>query len=574
MKYQKRLPQIDEENLKSLILKISSNKETTSEEVAKLIMKTGKSLTKSIILALYLNLKESGWVLSDETEKIFLQRIKTKNVRTISGVTPVTVMTKPYPCPGDCIFCPNDIKMPKSYLSSEPGAQRAASNNFDPYLQTYNRLVAFKNNGHSTNKIELIILGGTWSVYPLNYQIWFVKRCFDALNDFRSDSYKFINVEESKKAEDIHIIPGVGEKYNSIIGKRNLKQTKDEEAGWQDLSSNQKQNELAEARCVGLVIETRPDQINASHVLHLRRLGVTKVQLGVQSLNNSVLIKNKRKHTLLHIKEAFKILRLGGFKIQIHWMLNLYGVKHNQEVSNFAKLFSSPFYKPDELKIYPCSLIKNTELYDYYKKGKWKPYTTSQLTNLIFNCMVLVPRYCRVNRVIRDISSGDIVTGNKKSNIRQLVDERLKKENKFLSEIRSREIKNDEVNINDFKLKTTLYATKVSRECFLEYVNECDKVAGFLRLSLPNQSNQIIQELVGCAIIREIHVYGLPENFGALGMGKTQHLGLGKKLIEHAQKIADTKGYKKLAVISSVGTKEYYRKNGFIDGIYYQYKII
>lgn len=535
---------LDKDILLQIIKEIAGLKSPGDVDVARIISKhpksSGRTFSKSEIIEGYQVLKKE-LKLSPAVEKIFLLSIRMKKVRTLSGVTPVTVLTKPYPCPGNCVYCPNDPKMPKSYLSSEPGAQRAASNKFDPYLQVYNRLVAYKSIGHPTDKVELIVLGGTWSYYPEKYQIWFIKRCFDAMNDF-----------DPVKA--------------SYISKVSVEKT----CAWEDLFKTQKINESAKTRCVGLVLETRPDYVTEFEVIRLRKLGATKMQMGVQSLDDAVLKLNKRGHDVETTARAFSLLRSAGFKIHAHWMPNLLGSNSKADVKDFKKLFSDKRFKPDELKIYPCSLIAGTKLVDFYKKGKWIPYSEEDLLYVLKNCLLLTPRYCRITRMIRDISSKDILVGNKKSNFRQIVEQDFEKKGNKINEIRYREIKNEKIIAKDLELKITTYETTTSSEYFMEYVTKKDKITGFLRLSLP-KVKPFIKELENCAIIREIHVYGQALGLGVEKKGEAQHMGLGKKLIEEAKNIAKNKNYAKLAVISSVGTREYYRNNNFKFGELYQY---
>lgn len=521
-------------------------------------------------------LKTNEIDLSENQLKTLKQNLKSKEVRSISGVTPVTVLTKPFPCPGKCIFCPNDVRMPKSYLSDEPGAQRATRNKFDPYAQTFNRLVAYKALGHSTDKIELIILGGTWTSYPEPYQIWFVKRCFDAMNDF--DTFTLPTPVETKMDvpfEDklLEEIDGteLNKTYNQVVSMALLPkkgQAQTEHSTWEELFEVHSQNEKAETRCIGLVIETRPDEITEEEVIRIRKLGATKTQIGFQSLNDEVLEKNKRGHDVNTTINAVKLLRQAGFKIHAHWMPNLYGSNPEMDIKDYIKVFGDINFRPDEIKIYPCSLIASAELMQYYKKGLWKPYTHEELTDVLFEAYKLTPEYCRITRMIRDIGSQDIVVGNKKTNLRQTVEERINKEHSEIHEIRFREIRGNKVSADDLKLKITDYETSVSNEKFMEFVTDDNHIAGFLRLSLPkDSSNHFINELSDAAIIREIHIYG--ESLAIGEKAKTQHLGLGKTLIQKAKEISKENGFKKLAVISSIGTREYYKKNGFeIDGLY------
>lgn len=494
-----------------------------------------------------------------------------KKVRTISGVTPVTVLTKPFPCPGKCVFCPNDVRMPKSYLSDEPGAQRALQNKFDPYLQTYNRLVAFKNTGHTTDKVELLILGGTWSAYTKDYQIWFVKRCFDAMNDF-GEKYNTemlpTDIPMPFVEENLEEINGATftKRYNRVISEALVPLSevakKTEVSTWEELFEVQKFNETAQTRCIGLVIETRPDEINEAEVLHIRKLGATRVQIGIQSLDDKVLAMNKRGHDVAQTQYALDLLRQAGFKILAHWMPNLYGSTPEADIKDFYKLFTNPSIKPDELKVYPCSLIESAELMKYYKDGSWVPYTQEELLYVVKHSLIETPRYCRLNRVIRDIPSTDIVVGNKKTNFRQIAEGSIDSGSSLTKDIRSREIRDGNYDVSELRLKETSYSTNVSNEVFLEFVTPEDKIAGFLRLSFPTKQN-FIDELIGCAIIREIHVYGKSIELGSSQNSAMQHQGLGKRLIERAKELSRNVGFERIAVISSIGTREYYKKRDF-----------
>ncbi|MBD3363448.1 tRNA uridine(34) 5-carboxymethylaminomethyl modification radical SAM/GNAT enzyme Elp3 [Candidatus Dojkabacteria bacterium] len=537
-KYRKKLIQI----LKEIDKENNLNWKKFRKILAKHPKDGNKLFSKNHLVIAYRNLKKEG-ELSFLKDRDLLPKIRMKPVRTQSGVAVVTVLTKPYPCPGKCIFCPFEKGMPKSYLSEEPGAQRASRLKFDPYLQTYKRLQALKNIGHNVGKVELIILGGTWSSYPKNYQIWFVKRCFEALNDFPNSSKDLaVESKESKKIE------------------------------WSDLFLEHKKNETAGSRCVGLVIETRPDFISKQSIVHLRKLGCTKIQLGFQSADNEILKKNKRGHDVEKTKEAFRLLRISGFKIHGHWMANLYGSDVEKDIEDFKKIFSSKHFRPDELKIYPCSLIEGTELMDYYQKGKWKPYTYKQLLEVLTNVIKFTPRYCRLTRVFRDIPSQYIVDGNTLSNFRQIAEKRIKKEKGVIKEIRSREIKDMKIDTSKLKIKITKYLVSGGNEEFIEYVTKGDRIAGFLRLFLPNSSkHEFLPELNNTAIIREVHVYGKAVNVGKEIKGKAQHKGLGSDLIDKAREISKEENFEKLAVISAVGTRKYYQKKNFQQGDLYQF---
>lgn len=510
----------------------------------------------------------------DTNEKL-IKLLQMKPMRTQSGVAPVTVLTKPFPCPGKCIFCPNDVRMPKSYLASEPGAQRAQRNKFDPYLQTYNRLLAFHAIGHSVEKVELLILGGTWSFYPEFYQIWFVKRCFDAMNDFpdrdRRDEIHAKNIFEKGNHT------GGNKSYNQLVSEiagGNIRGffKKYEQATWRELEEAQNKNETAHSRNVGLVIETRPDSIHEKEVVKIRRLGATKVQIGIQSLRDSIMKLNKRGHGQKETKRAIALLRLMGFKIHGHWMPNLYGATAETDIEDYQKLWKKD-YAPDELKIYPTSIIARTELFDIFKKGKFRPYTHEELLHVLANTISRTPRYARLSRVIRDFPSTDIVEGNKYTNFRQIAEKKILASGQKLQDIRSREIKHMRVTFEELEFEKIFYQTSVSAEYFLSYKTKLsDKIAGFLRLSLPKKElskNHFFKELRECAMIREVHVYGQIVGLGKRSDGYIQHLGLGTKLIAISEDMAKNSGFQKIAVISAVGTREYYRKRGFHDtGLY------
>ena len=577
---QKRINlELNKERILKALKELSTTNTNNLKEIEKIIRKhqsvEKEVFSKSFLLTSFEKLKAELGFTKEEEESV-LEVLRMKETRTISGVTPVTVLTKPFPCPGKCIFCPNDVRMPKSYLSDVPGAQRAISNKFDPYLQTFNRLLAFKNTGHPTDKIELIILGGTWSSYPESYQIWFVKRCFDALNDFEEYSSSEMIKEESLdlpfEEDKLEEIDGsvLEKSYNQIISNaiKNTKNILNETATWEELFLSHEKNITSKSKCVGLVIETRPDEIDENEVIKIRKLGATKVQIGIQSLNDEVLKLNKRGHDVAKTISALDLIRRAGFKIHGHYMPNLYGSTPEKDILDYEKMFNEITFRPDELKIYPCSLIKTAELMKVYKEGLWKPYTKEELAEVLYNNILFTPRYCRLTRIIRDIPSTDIVIGNKFTNFRQIAEDKIKKSGKKAVEIRSREIKNKKFDNENLIIRETKYETTSTWEYFIEYVNEKDEIFGFLRLSLPKISS-FIEELSGCAIIREIHIYGQSLEVGKKDSSKTQHQGLGKNLIKLAKERSKESGFKKLAVISAIGTRDYYKKNGFeLTGLY------
>jgi elongator complex protein 3 len=515
-------------------------------------------------------------------EARFRRRVQRRPVRTQSGVTPLTVLTKPFPCPGKCIFCPNDVRMPKSYLSDEPGAQRAANNHFDPYLQTWNRLAAFDATGHPVDKVELIVLGGTWSFYPEAYQIHFVQRCLEAMNDFGAgrdgrDEVEAHGPDFERIDAEVHGDLFEENPYNKRISRF----LRDNQAGelllshegsdWASLRRAQRQNESAGSRCVGLVLETRPDHVDEEEVLRLRRLGATKVQLGVQSLDDAILTANRRGHDVAATRRAFDLLRRAGFKLHAHWMANLLGATPESDREDFVRLFDDDAFRPDELKLYPCSLIETAELMGPWRRGEWRPYDDAELLDVVAASLVRVPRWCRVTRVIRDISSDDIVAGNKRTNFRQVAEAEIARRGARIVEVRQREIRGDAFDEAALDLLETEYDVASGCEVFLELVTSEDRIVGFLRLFLPRQAS-FLPELARHALVRELHVYGGSVQIGAHAGGRAQHRGLGSRLLDAAEEVARTAGYETLSVISAIGTRDYYRRLRFADGDLYQHR--
>lgn len=478
---------------------------------------------KSVLVRAYRELVRAGeW----EADPDLLARIRLKPSRTLSGVTVVTVLTKPYPCPGKCIFCPTDVRMPKSYLPDEPGAMRALHHEFDPYDQVRARLEAYHAVGHPTDKVELLILGGTWNSYRRDYQEWFVRRCFDAMNGVDSDT----------------------------------------------LTEAQARNEDARHRNVGLVVETRPDHVDPAELAWFRTLGVTKVQMGAQSLDDRVLALNRRGHTVAETLAATALLRAAGFKIVLHWMPNLLGASLESDREDFSRLWEG--FCPDEIKIYPTQLLANAELHEYWQRGEYQPYETEELIELLVGVKPEIPRYCRVNRVIRDIPSTNVVEGNRRTSLRQDVQRELRWRGRRCQCVRCREVRRRSVSFERLAFEDLKYRAEAAEERFLSFVTPEDRLAGFLRLSLPAPAapHTGMADLDGAAIIREVHVYGQSLPVGAEQPGAAQHIGLGSDLIERAEMIARERGFRRMAVIAAVGTRRYYQDRGFARGEYYMVK--
>jgi elongator complex protein 3 len=454
-----------------------------------------------------------------EDDPVLLAKIRMKPIRTLSGVTTITVLTKPHPCPGECIFCPSEEGLPQSYLSDEPGARRGVEHAFDPFTQVSSRLKALHEVGHPTDKIELLILGGSWTAYPASYREWFIRRCFEALNQ---------------------------ENPNDDIGEVSL-------------ADVQKTNSQARHRNVGLVVETRPDLITIENLVEMRRQGVTKMQLGIQSMDDRILQLNKRGHSAEEAEEAIRLVRAAGYKVVVHWMPNLLGATPQSDREDFARLWREGGVNPDEMKIYPCQLLRNAELYQYWERGEYQPYEEQELIDLLADIKPNVPRFCRINRVIRDIPSNHVVEGNRNTSLRQDVAQEMKKRGSTCQCIRCREIRKGKIDDRNLVLDDQVYKAGWAEEHFLSYNTQDDHILGFLRLSLPSANHFFpVEEFQDAAIIREVHVYGQSVELGGESSGSVQHRGLGSSLIEKAAEIALSNGYRKLTVISAVGTREYY----------------
>ena len=571
-----------------------------------------KLIPKRAILPYFLQVKQKNeelwqsWNVTPELEERFIRSVRMKPRRTASGVATITVITRPHTCSSNCIYCPCDLRMPKSYLANEPACQRAELTFFDPYVQVAARLQALHQMGHSTDKVELIVLGGTWSDYPEGYQYWFIKELFRALNEWPSSpnhiqerlnwytSFGLQNSEEALSsfvAEQQAAVFEDTATYNQAFHKL-YDTSQPHQNAWSQMQSTydqlveqQHSNETAAARVVGLVIETRPDTITPDNLRMFRQLGCTKIQIGIQSTRQEILDANKRQMSVAQIKRAFSLIRLYGFKIHSHLMVNLLGATPEADKQDFKTFVTDPGFLPDEIKLYPCALVAGTQLVQKYREGVWQPYAKDELVDVLIQDVLNTPPYVRISRMIRDISATDILVGNKHTNLRQMVEQELAAEDvaRRVQEIRFREINQQQVSAAELTLQDFTYTTAVSDEHFLQWVTADNKIAGFCRLSLPHWDKLTsgacdvsADELLvqpGQAMIRELHVYGQALSLGSEGMS-AQHQGLGQKLLAKASSIAAEAGYTSLNVISSIGTRAYYRAQGFTDAGLYQQKTL
>jgi elongator complex protein 3 len=476
---------------------------------------------KSELLLAYHNLQKKHKIKTTPwLEKLLVKRA----VRTLSGVSIITVLTKAFPCPGKCLYCPEEKNMPKSYLADEPAAARALSLKFNPYKQVTTRLVALKNNGHPTDKIELIVKGGTWNAYDLKYQYWFITMCFIGANNSKT-------------------------KLKTTDGWDKIKKT---------LTKEQKKNETAKHRIIGLTLETRPDQINIKTIQEMRELGCTRVEIGVQTIDEDILRLVHRGHGVKEIIDATKLLKQYGFKVDYHLMPQLPGSTSAKDIKMMREIFSNPDFRPDMIKIYPCTVVKNSPLFKMFQQGKYKPYSDKKLIAVIKTIKQIVPGYVRISRLIRDIPGGHIQAGNKVTNLRQLIQTQMKAEGLFCKCLRCREAGHQiEISNKIPRLFIEKYDSSGGKEYFISFENkEQNTVFAFCRL-------RIDREGYFPAFVRELHTYGQLVKIGKADKTARQHQGLGTRLMAEAEKICQKEQVEKLAVISGVGVRGYYKKMGY-----------
>ncbi|MEX0932850.1 MAG: tRNA uridine(34) 5-carboxymethylaminomethyl modification radical SAM/GNAT enzyme Elp3 [Candidatus Pacearchaeota archaeon] len=458
----------------------------------------------------------------ENQEKKFVR----KPVRSVSGVTPLTVVLEPRKCDhGTCIYCPGGDFVPQSYTNKSPAIMRALALQFDPYEQVKNRLGVLDKMNHQTDKIELIVLGGTFLQYPLEYQYNFIKRCYDALNDCDSK-----NLKEAKKI-----------------------------------------NETAKHRCVAMCIENRPDNCSKEEIERMLEFGCTRVEIGVQMPDDELYRKTNRGHTVKEVIEATKNLKDAGFKLGYHIMPGLPYSNPKKDIELFKKIFDNPDFRPDQLKIYPCQVVEDSPLAKTYKLIKFTPYSEKQTQEILIKMMKIIPEYCRVMRMMREFPKEKLIEGLERLDIRKEIENDFRKNKEQINEIRMREVGfNKDINQN-VKLKTIEYEASGGKELFLEFINDDNILFGLLRLRIFDSENQLssienksAKHMSNRAMVRELHVYGQALNIGIKSkINDSQHRGIGKILMEEAEKIAKEYGMEELYVISGIGVREYYKKLGY-----------
>jgi len=458
--------------------------------------------------------------------------LKIKRVRNLSGISVIAVMSKPMPCPpqAQCIYCPGgvDFGSPKSYTGKEPAAMRGAQNDYDPFRQVRSRVGQLESLGHRTSKCEVVVMGGTFLSFPEDYQRPFIKGIYDGLNGEVSES----------------------------------------------VGAAMERNISAARRCVGLTFETRPDFCKERHVDMMLDYGATRVELGVQILDDEVLLKVHRGNTVDDIREAFNIAKDAGFKVVAHMMPGLPFAGPERDLASFRRLFFDDDFKPDMLKIYPTLVIRSAKLYDMYSRGLYRPLDEDGAVGLLARVKEIVPPWMRIMRIQRDIPAYMIEGGVTAGNLRELVHERLKAEGKRCNCIRCREVGLNRINAIDpgsFMMKRIDYRASNGLEVFLSWEDDEGHIAGFLRLRLPSERAHR-REIRGedSALVRELRVYGQELGFGERDDAQWQHRGIGRRLMEEAERAAREEfDRRKAVVISAVGTRAYYQRLGYsLEGPY------
>jgi elongator complex protein 3 len=474
--------------------------------------------------------------LRENEKQKLMPLLRRKATRTISGVTVIAVMTKPWPCPQGkpCAYCPGGppYGVPQSYTGHEPASMRGLQNQFDPYLQVKSRIEQLRAIGHKVDKVEVIVMGGTFPSMPLSYQEWFIKGCLEAIVETKTAS-----LDEAKRL-----------------------------------------CERSRIRNVGITVETRPDWARKEHVDHMLAMGVTRVELGVQNVYDDIYRGVGRDHTVEDVVEATRLLKDAGLKVVYHLMPGLPNSSFERDLEGFRRVFSEPCFKPDMIKIYPCLVLKGTKAYEWWLKGKYKPYTTEEAAELIVEVKKIVPKWVRIMRVQRDIPAYLIVAGVNRSNLRQLVLQKLKEEGVSCRCIRCREVGHrwliDGVKPNPENISINVMREEASEgvDVFVSAEDlENDVLIGYVRLRIPSEKayrSEIKDK--DASIVRELHVYGQLVPVGQWENEAWQHKGYGKMLLSEVERISKEEyGRRKILVTSALGTKQYYMKLGYsYDGPY------
>ncbi len=480
--------------------------------------------------------------------------LRKRGVRSLSGVSVISLLTKFWWCPGKCVFCPTYEWLPKSYITWEPAVQRAEMNAFDPVRQVQNRLRSLEITGNAISKCDIRVIGGTWSVYPREYQEDFIRSIYDAHTTY-ADLRPFLASVET--GDDVFARFKI-EKWFTMKASSSLEEAKT-------------RNETSLSRVIGIAIETRPDWINTEEIIRLRRYGVTRVEIGYQTTIDNINEQNKRGHGNKESIEATKLLKDAGFKVVAHMMPGLLGADRVWDRDSMRRVFDDSDFRPDEMKIYPMVVTPHSELENIWREWWFTPYDDETLIDLMADLQWMLPEYLRLNRMYRDIPADQILAGSKLANLRQLTEVRMREKRITRHDISAREIRAKGNSPDTAILETYFYEASWGHEYFLQYIDPLDRtIFGLLRLRIPSQyfthEPHFISVLESAAIVREVHVFGDQLPFGMPGDGTGQHMGFGKKMMKEAECIVREKykSIEKIAVIAGIWAREYYRKLGYI----------
>ncbi len=487
--------------------------------------------------------------------------LRKRAVRSLSGVSVISLLTKFWWCPGKCIYCPTYEWLPKSYISNEPAVQRAEMNEFNPYLQVQNRLRSLQLTGNAISKCDVRIIGGTWSVYPRKYQEDFIRGIYDAHTAFSYGKYSF-ETEKNSPFQKSTLIE------NDFVLSQTFEEAK-------------KRNETAQSRVIGMAIETRPDWIDEEELARLRQYGVTRVEIWYQTTDDTINEINKRGHGNAQSIRATQLLKDAGFKVVAHMMPGLVGATPEGDKKSMKEIFENSDFRPDELKIYPMVVTPNSELTELWKSGKFEPYDDKTLVPLMAELQSYIPEYVRLNRMYRDIPAEEILAGSKLANLRQITEVAMRAKKLERKDISAREIRAKGNNPEDAILDIYQYDASGGHEYFLQMIDPNDRtIFGLARLRIPSQyfsgEDHFFPVLQDAAIIRELHIFWDQIPVGWKWNHSGQHQWFGKKMLETCEKIVE-KNYpniKKIAVISGVGAREYYKKRGYSQEDEYMVKYI
>ncbi len=502
------------------------------------------------LISFYTQWVESGTYREDPRVRKVLRK---RPIRSLSGVSVISLLTKFWWCPGKCIYCPTYDNLPKSYITDEPAVQRAEMNAFDPFRQVQNRLQSLSMTGNAITKCDVRVIWGTWSVYPREYQEDFIRSIYDAHSAFGSEKWK-VKSEKWKTGNSFF----TSETQHSSTPTFEQSPTLDEA---------KKRNETASSRVIGIAIETRPDWIDTEELMRLRRYGVTRVEIGYQTTDDRINELNARGHGNTESIRATRLLKDAGFKVVAHMMPGLVGSTPEIDRASMAEVFENPDYRPDEMKIYPMVVTPHSELEDIWRRWEFVPYDDTTLIPLMSDLQGMLPEYLRLNRMYRDIPASQILAGSKLANLRQITEVNMRARGIIRRDISAREIRARDNDPHTAILDVSFYEASGGHEYFLQYIDPIDRtIFGLARLRIPSQyftgEKHFLPVLDGSAIIREVHVFGDQLWIGVQSDGSGQHMGFGRRMMVEMEKIVREKydNLEKVAVIAGVGVRWYYEK--------------